>query len=60
MRWAGCDATEVFNSANHSSAAIAMLQNFCVGKMEKEELYENREQDNVGAFPLSSAAALER
>lgn len=61
LRWAGCDATDAFVGACHSTSAQTLLHSFCVGTLEQEELEEDQEKDSgCGAIPLSSAAAIER
>jgi hypothetical protein len=47
--------------ACHSASAQALLQTFCVGTLEKEELDEDKQKENCNvSVPLSSAAAIER
>jgi hypothetical protein len=47
--------------ACHSASAQALLQTFCVGTLEQEELDEDKQKEicNV-SVTLSSAAAIER
>lgn len=60
IRWAGCDATDAFMSACHSTSAQTLLQSFCVGTLEEEEPDEDKEKDSCNAsVPLASAAAIE-
>ena len=59
--WAGCDATDAFTGACHSASAQALLQTFCVGTLEQEELDEEKQKETCNvSVPLSSAAAIER
>ena len=61
VRWAGCDATDAFMGACHSTSAQALLQTFCVGTLEQEELDEDKHKETCNvSVPLSSAAAIER
>lgn len=61
VRWAGCDATDAFRGACHSTSAQALLQTFCVGTLEHEEFDEDKQKETCNiSVPLSSAAAIER
>lgn len=54
VRWAGCDATEAFLSAEHSASAQSLLNNFCVGMLAPQELVQN-ERSEVDENICSSA-----